>query len=140
MKRILMTGLSALTLMGGLAGTASAQDYGRYDRQNDGRDGRGDWNRGDNGRGDWNRGDNDRRDNDRGRWDNRGGRDQFNRQWRRGDRLPFGYQNRFRGVDYRYARLRPPPYGYRYVRDDRGQVLLVGIMTGVILSAILSNY
>jgi Ni/Co efflux regulator RcnB len=136
MKRILMTGLSALTLMGGFAGAASAQDYGRYNDQNDGRDGRGDWNRGD-----WNRGDNDRRDNDRrGHWDNRGGRDQFNRQWRRGDRLPNGYERHFRGVDYRYSHLRAPPRGYRYVRDDRGQILLVGLATGVILSAIFSNY
>jgi Ni/Co efflux regulator RcnB len=128
MKRIALAGLSALTLAGSFAGAASAQDYGRYNHQND-------------GRGDWNRGDNNRRDNDRrGGWDNRGGRDQFNRQWRRGDRLPFGYQNHFRGVDYRYSHLRAPPRGYRYVRDDRGQVLLVGIMTGVILSAIFSNY
>jgi Ni/Co efflux regulator RcnB len=128
MKRIALAGLSALTLAGSFASTASAQDYGRYNHQND-------------GRGDWNRGDNDRRDNDRrGNWDNRGGRDQFNRQWRRGDRLPNGYQNRFRGVDYRYSHLRAPPRGYRYVRDDRGQVLLVGIATGVILSAIFSNY
>lgn len=131
MKRIALAGLSALTLAGSFASTASAQDYGRYNHQNDGRD----------GRGDWNRGDNDRRDNDRrGNWDNRGGRDQFNRQWRRGDRLPYGYERHFRGVDYRYSHLRAPPRGYRYVRDDRGQVLLVGIMTGVILSAIFSNY
>ena len=40
----------------------------------------------------------------------------------------------------RYSHLRAPPRGYRYVRDDRGQVLLVGIATGVILSAIFSNY
>jgi len=140
MKRIALAGLSALTLAGSLASTASAQDYGRYDYQNDSR---GDWNRGDNDRrGDDRRADNDRRgDNDRrDHWDNRGGRDHFNRQWRRGDRLPYGYERHFRGVDYRYSHLCAPPRGYRYVRDDRGQVLLVGIMTGVILSAIFSNY
>ena len=138
MKRILLTGLSALTLMGGLAGTASAQDYGRYDRHNDGR---GDWNRDrDNDRrGDWNR-DNDRRDRDRGRFERGRYDNHFNRNWRRGDRLPGGWERHYRTIDYRYYRLRPPPYGYRYVRDDSGRILLVGLMTGVILSALLSNY
>jgi len=55
-------------------------------------------------------------------------------------RLPGGWQNRFGNVDYRYYHLRPAPYGYRYVRDDSGRILLVGLATGVILSAILSNY
>ncbi len=128
MKRILLTGLSALTLAGSFATTASAQD----------------WNRGDDRRGDWSRDhdrrDNDRRDNDRGRFERGRYDNQFNRNWRRGERLPFGWQNRYRGVDYRYYHLRPAPYGYRYVRDDSGRILLVGLATGVILSAILSNY
>jgi Ni/Co efflux regulator RcnB len=149
MKRILLTGLSALTLAGSFGATASAQDFNRRGDWNNDSNRGGDWNNDSNRRGDWNN-DNDRRgdwnnDNDRrgdhGRDRYRRGRyDQFNRSWRRGDRLPYGYENRFRGVDYRYAHLRQPPYGYRYVRDDRGQVLLVGIATGVILSAILSNY
>ena len=126
MKRILTAGLSALVLAGSMAGTASAQD----------------WNRGrDRDRGDWNRGrDHDRRDNDRGRFERGRYDNNFNRSWRRGDRLPYGWQNRYRGIDYRYYHLRPAPYGYRYVRDDSGRILLVGLATGVILSAILSNY
>jgi Ni/Co efflux regulator RcnB len=124
MKRILTAGLSALVLAGSMAGTASAQD----------------WNR-DGDRGDWNRGrDHDRRDNDRGRFERGRYDNHFNRNWRRGDRLPGGWQNRYRGVDYRYYHLRPAPYGYRYVRDDSGRILLVGLATGVILSALLSNY
>ena len=125
MKRIALVGLSALTLAGSFASTASAADFGR-DHRND-------------NRGDWSGPDNNQRGDDRGRFDNRGGRDAFNRQWRRGDRLPFGYERHFRAVDYRYDHMRAPPRGYRYVRDDRGQVLLVGVLTGVILSAILSN-
>ena len=137
MKRILLTGLSALTLAGSFGATASAQD--RRGDWNDNSN-RGDWNNDSNRRGDWNN-DNDRRGDHRSDRYQRGRHDQFSRNWRRGDRLPFGYQNRFRGVDYRYAHLRQPPYGYRYVRDDNGQILLVGIATGVILSAILgSNY
>jgi Ni/Co efflux regulator RcnB len=53
-------------------------------------------------------------------------------QWRRGDRLPT-YARGYREVDWRRERLRQPPRGYHYVRDDRGEVLLVGIATGVIL-------
>lgn len=121
MKRIALAGLAALTLAGSFASTASAQDY----RGND-------WNRGDH------RGDH-RNDDRRGDWNNRGRSDQFNRSWRRGDRLPNGYQQRFREIDYRYYRLREPPRGYRYVRDDRGETLLVGVATGVILGVILGN-
>src|SRR5262249_47289939 len=61
------------------------------------------------------------------------------RNWRRGDRLPSYYQSRSRQVDYRREHLRAPPRGYRYVEDDRGDMLLVGIATGVILSVILSQ-
>ena len=61
------------------------------------------------------------------------------RSWRRGDRLPDYYRNGYQGVDYRSYNLRPPPYGYRYVRDDRGDILLVGILSGLILSTILSS-
>lgn len=61
------------------------------------------------------------------------------RHWRRGDRLPAYYRSHYRPVDYRYYRLREPPRGYHYVRDDRGDLLLVGIATGVILGIIASN-
>ena len=61
------------------------------------------------------------------------------RGWRRGDRLPSYYRNSYRTVDYRYYHVRPPPRGYHYVRDDRGDLLLVGIATGVILGIIASQ-
>jgi Ni/Co efflux regulator RcnB len=61
------------------------------------------------------------------------------RAWRRGDRLPGYYRSHYRSVDWRYHRLRPPPRGYHYVRDDRGDYLLVGIATGVILGVILAG-
>jgi Ni/Co efflux regulator RcnB len=60
-------------------------------------------------------------------------------QWRRGDRLPSYYRSHYRQVDWRRERMRAPPRGYHYVRDDRGEVLLVGIATGVILSILLSQ-
>ena len=60
-------------------------------------------------------------------------------QWRRGDRIPTSYRAHYRNVDWRRERLREPPRGYQYVRTDRGETLLVGIATGVILGLILSN-
>lgn len=60
-------------------------------------------------------------------------------QWRRGDRVPISYRAHYRNVDWRRERLREPPRGYQYVRTDRGETLLVGIATGVILGLILSN-
>ena len=61
------------------------------------------------------------------------------RAWRRGDRLPSYYRDRYDVVDWRDCGLRAPPRGYRYVEDDRGNYLLVAIATGVILSVLLSD-
>lgn len=60
-------------------------------------------------------------------------------QWRRGDRLPSYARTQYREVDWRRERLRQPPRGYHYVRDDRGEVLLVAVATGVILSILLNH-
>ncbi len=124
-------------------------------RNDDDRDGR--WDRDDNRRGD--RGRNHRRHQRwnqqshngysyNGRWnygpppaayEGRNGYEAGYRNWRRGERLPSYYQSRYRQVDYRRAHLRAPPRGYRYVQDDRGEYLLVGIATGVILSILMNN-
>lgn len=61
------------------------------------------------------------------------------RNWRRGDRLSAYERGRYQRVDYRRDRMRAPPRGYHYVRSDRGETLLVGIATGVILGVILSQ-
>ncbi|MET0182464.1 MAG: RcnB family protein [Caulobacterales bacterium] len=63
------------------------------------------------------------------------------RAWRRGDRLPSYYRSSYAAVDYhRHRGLYAPPRGYHWVRDnDRGDYLLVGIATGVILGAILAH-
>lgn len=142
MKRFAIAAAAALTLAGPLAAApAYADPPGRHAQY-------------------------DRRDNDRGeryerqRWDDRrfngysyNGRWYYGapsrahangahygwRNWRRGDRLPSAYAHRYRDVDYRAARLRAPPRGYHYVRDDRGDVLMVAIATGLIVSVILAN-
>ncbi|NWG53751.1 MAG: RcnB family protein [Hydrogenophilaceae bacterium] len=62
------------------------------------------------------------------------------RAWRRGDRVPHYYRDRYVVVrDYHRYRLYDPPRGYHWVRDDRGDYLLVGIATGVILGLILGG-
>ena len=161
MKRIALAAATALMLAGPLATTASAQNMDRHrGDQNDNRGRNDDRGRNDNrGRdNNWDRNDrrsdrNDNRWNDarnngysyNGRWyygppqaAHRGYQAGY-RDWRRGDRLPSYYQSRYRQVDYRREHLRAPPRGYHYVRDDRGEVLLVGIATGVILSILLSH-
>ena len=60
-------------------------------------------------------------------------------QWRRGERLPSYARQQYREVDWRREHYRQPPRGYHYVRDDRGEVLLVAVATGVILSILLNN-
>ena len=145
--------LSALVMVGPLsmAGVASAQTRGearehRQEDRNDRRDDR-----------------NDRRENRQAqRWNQRehngyyaNGRVYYGQpsttiqarrdyrpawqQWRRGDRLPTYARQHYREVDWRRERLRQPPRGYHYVRDDRGEVLLVAVATGVILSILLNN-
>lgn len=157
MKRLLLTTLAAATLVGGpLAATASADPYDRYDRHD----------RYDHDRYDRHERREHReayRDGVRdGRWDSRYhngyyvgsrwyygpppsayyGRRDFRadyRQWHRGERLPAYYRDAYRPVDYRAYRLAPPPRGAHWVRDDRGDYLLVGVATGVILGLALGH-
>jgi Ni/Co efflux regulator RcnB len=65
----------------------------------------------------------------------------WDRHYGRGDRLP----ERYRGPDYYvddYARyhLYAPRPGYRWVRGDDGQFVLVGIATGIIISEVLYGH
>ena len=143
MKRFAIAA-AALTLVAPLATTAAYADPGQYNgrdysdhrdnnRNNDqnsygqrGNDNRGGNYQGNNG---WN-------NQHQGQWNNQY---QGQHSWRRGDRLSGYDQSRFRSFDYRRDNLREPPRGYRYVQDDRGDTLLVGILSGVILSSILNN-
>lgn len=123
MKRIAITAIaSAITLMS-LAPTASAQPNHWDDRNDNGYTLNGQWHYGRPSASVMNQ---------------RGFRAGYH-QWRRGDRLPADFRNRYQAVDYRSAHLRAPPRGYHYVRDDRGNTLLVGIATGVIASLILAS-
>jgi Ni/Co efflux regulator RcnB len=157
MKRLAIAA-AALTLVGPLAATAAYADQpGQYNGHGYGDNNRGDQNnyRNDNSAGHSpraNRSENDNRGQSNGRWNgqpqnswqNQNGWQNQNswqnqRSWRRGDRMTFDQQSRYRSVDYRRENLREPPRGYRYVQDDRGQTLLLAIASGVILSVILNQ-
>ena len=54
------------------------------------------------------------------------------------------YRDYYRGPvyvvnDYPRYHLRRPPYGHHWIRDDRGNMLLVAIATGVIAQYVLSG-
>ncbi len=149
MKKLFIAALAATTALTGFVGTASAQPY-RYhaqDRYRDSdRDGRPDYR-------EWNRDRDrdgrpdqyDRRDNRRGdRWDHRRGDRQFRYygggygwdgyrgRWRQGDRFTH-YRNRAYYIDnYSYYGLPAPRPGYRYYRDDNGDVVMAAIASGII--------
>ena len=61
-------------------------------------------------------------------------------RWAKGQR----YRDYYRGPvyvvnDYDYYDLRRPPRGYHWVRDDRGNMLMVAIATGIIADLILHH-
>ncbi|WP_068093216.1 RcnB family protein [Novosphingobium rosa] len=62
-------------------------------------------------------------------------------QFRKGDRFDRGRAWNYGEIDYRRynGRLRPPPRGYRWVRNGN-DALLIGITSGVIASVIAGNF
>lgn len=59
--------------------------------------------------------------------------------YHRGGYLPVEYRTRYVVTDWRDDRLREPPRGYRWVRSDNGDFLLVAITTGIIADLILNH-
>lgn len=65
----------------------------------------------------------------------------YHRGWARGVRYyDRGYGPTYVVNDYYGYGLRPPPRGYYWRRDDRGDFLLVAITTGIILDLILHSH
>ena len=58
--------------------------------------------------------------------------------WQRGDRLG-SYNQRYSEVDYRDYRVQRPPQGYRWVKDDNGDLLMAAVVGGLI-ALVISNY
>jgi Ni/Co efflux regulator RcnB len=121
--------------------SAAAQPGYYYDRYRDSdRDGRPDYR-------EWNRDrDRDGRPDQYDRYDNRrgayygghryyGGRygySGYDGRWRTGQRFPYYRNDRYVIYDYRSYDLPPPRAGYRYYRDDNGDVVMAAIASGVI--------
>jgi len=60
--------------------------------------------------------------------------------YKRGGHVPVEYRGgSYVVTDWRSHHLRQPPRGYRYVRSDNGDFLLVAVTTGIIAS-ILANH
>jgi Ni/Co efflux regulator RcnB len=119
---------------------ASAQ--GRHDSDGDGRSDRREWNRDHDrdGRPDqWDR-HNGRHDNGRHRgqdrrWSYYGGNygyQGYNGRWRTGQRYTNWRDQRYYVQDYRAYGLPAPRQGYRYYRDNNGDIVMVAIASGII--------
>ncbi len=134
MKKMLsgaMTGLLAIACVA-TAVPASAQ---RHDSDRDGRSDRREWNR-DRDR-DGRPDQFDRRDNRRQphRWNTYGGRNGYNGyggRWREGQRYSNWNNSRYYVNDYRAYNLPAPRRGYRYYREDNGDIVMAAIGTGII--------
>jgi Ni/Co efflux regulator RcnB len=56
----------------------------------------------------------------------------YHGRWRTGQRYPNWRNNAYVINDYRAYRLPPPRAGYRYYRDDNGDIVMAAIASGVI--------
>ena len=117
MKRLLSAAI-ALSLLGGTAAMAQL-DYPNYQSQNS-----------------------DPRQNGGGRFSPEGFNEHHNDRphWSRGDRVPEHYrQDRYTVSDWRQHNLRAPPRGYRWVRNDNDQYLLMAIRSWIIADIVTQN-
>lgn len=135
MKTLMIAALAASTALTGVLPAAPAlAQPGWHDRDGDRRD---------RGRHEgWRNHDRDRRS-DRD-WDRRGdarawrycggryGYDGYGGRWRTGQRYSHWRDHRYVITDYRAYHLPPPRPGYRYYRDDSGDVVMVAVASGII--------
>jgi Ni/Co efflux regulator RcnB len=126
--------LAATTVLSAVP--ASAQYYGRHhDSDRDGRPDSREWNRDRDrdGRPDqWDRRDNRR---DRQQWRYYGGNYGYNGYrgtWRTGQRYTNWRDNRYALYNYREYGLPAPRPGYRYYRDNNGDIVMAAVATGII--------
>jgi Ni/Co efflux regulator RcnB len=146
LKKVLLAALAATTALTGVmsSGVAAAQPaYHRdrdhdgvpnaYDRHDDRRDDRRDYRR-DGYRGDRH---DDRRDERRSDrqfryYGGNYGYNGYHGRWRTGQRYTHWRDNRYVVNDWRAYNLPPPRTGYRYYRDDNGDVVMAAIASGAI--------
>jgi Ni/Co efflux regulator RcnB len=56
----------------------------------------------------------------------------YHGRWREGQRYPYWNNSRYYVTDYRAYDLPPPRAGYRYYRDDSGDIVMAAIGSGII--------
>jgi Ni/Co efflux regulator RcnB len=69
------------------------------------------------------------------RWNYYGGRygyAGYRGHWREGQRYPYWNNSHYYVTDYRAYNLPPPRAGYRYYRDDSGDIVMAAIGSGII--------
>ncbi len=77
---------------------------------------------------------------DRGRYYSMHDRGRHEGWYKRGGHMPVEYRTtRYYVNDYRVYHLRQPPRGYRWVRSDNGDFLMIAIATGIIASIMAGN-
>lgn len=102
-----------------------------HGRQDDGDDrGDGDWGDRDGDRGDREYGE----EHGHGRFEGMHDRGRHEGWYKRGGRVPVVYRtDRYYVSDWHREHLREPPRGYRWVRSDDGEFLMIAIATGIIV-------
>jgi Ni/Co efflux regulator RcnB len=124
----------ATVALAAIACVLAAVPAGAQDRDHDGRSDRTEWNRERNhdGRPDQR----DRHDKQGAyRWSYYGGRygyAGYRGHWREGQRYPHWNNSHYYVTDYRAYNLPPPRAGYRYYRDDSGDIVMAAIGSGII--------
>lgn len=141
MKKFVIAALAATTALTGVmaSGVAAAQPghydrgHDRYDRGHDRNDRYDRYDRHDNRRANWDRMyRHDRWARGHHYYGGKYGYNGYRGQWRTGQRYPYWRDNAYVINDYRSYRLPPPRPGYRYYRDNNGDIVMAAIASGVI--------
>lgn len=76
----------------------------------------------------------------RGRFEGMHDRGRHEGWYKRGGRVPEIYRSdRYYVTDWHRAHLREPPRGYRWVRSDNGDFLMVAVATGIIVDILINQ-
>jgi Ni/Co efflux regulator RcnB len=136
MNKIVTSALAGVTALASVLSATPAAAQRWRDSDRDGRPDRSEWNRDRDrdGRLDqWDRHDNRRDRNHRWRsWGSNYGYNGYRGRWRTGQRFNHWNDRRYYVDNWRAYNLPPPRRGYRYYRDDNGDIIMAAIGSGII--------
>ena len=72
-------------------------------------------------------------------WEGKKGYEVGYHAWKKDYKLPSYYKSHYNEVDWHAHHLKAPPKGYHYVQDDKGEIILAAVATGVIASIIANS-